>query len=77
MRSDAVRRWPRSTSARVCSISASYFTPDGHAVMQAMHPRQRSKWRTTDGVKGSVPSASVFIRRIRPRGESISWPHDW
>ena len=64
----------RSTSARVCSISRSYCTPDGHAVTHAMQPRQASQWPTIASVIGS-PSTACCIRWMRPRGESISSPH--
>ena len=57
----AERSWWRSTWARVCSISVSYCTPDGHAVTQAMQPRQASQWPTIESVIGS-PSRPSFIR---------------
>ena len=62
----------RSICGRVCSISLSYWTPDGQAVTHAMQPRQRSKWTriASDAVlPGSLPTR---ISTIRPRGESIS-----
>ena len=37
------RRPASSAQVRAASISWSYCTPDGHAVMQAMQPRHRSK----------------------------------
>ena len=46
----------RSSCGRVCSISLSYCTPDGHAVTQAMQPRQRSKWVIISGE--TAPSSS-------------------
>ena len=63
----------RSTWARVASISLSYCTPDGQAVTQAMHDRQRSKCSTAAG-PSSAPSSTCSIRWIRPLGESISSP---
>jgi len=61
---------------RAASISTSYLTPDGHAVMQAMQPRQRSKCVAAADVSGE-PSRTWPTRCIRPRGESISSPHSW
>src|SRR5579872_3135204 len=55
-------------------MSLSYCTPEGHAVMQAMHPRQVSKWRTKVSVMPTSPWVPNCIRRMRPRGESISCP---
>ena len=52
------RLWLRSTWSRVCSISRSYCTPDGHELTQAMQPRQRSKCSTTVSVSAIVPSTS-------------------
>ena len=49
-------------------------TLDGHAVSQARHCRQRSRWLTSDGVGSTWPSATARIRWMRPRGESVSMP---
>jgi len=65
-----------SVHTRAASMSWSYCTPDGHAVMQAMQPRQRSKCSAAVAVS-SAPSRIWFTREIRPRGESISSAHSW
>ena len=66
--------WPGSSvQARAASMSRSYCTPDGHAVMHAMQPRQRSKCSAAAGLS-SAPSRTCVTRWIRPRGESISSP---
>ena len=44
----------------------------GHAVTQAMQPRQRSKCVTISGEISAPPSCPMRMSRIRPRGESIS-----
>ncbi len=62
----------RSSCGRVLSMSRSYWTPDGHAVTHAMQPRQRSKCVTISGEISAPSSWPMRIRRIRPRGESIS-----
>ena len=63
--------------ARVSSIRMSYRTPEGQAVTQAMHPRQRSKCAATVAVISVFPVRSPRIRSMRPRGESISSPQFW
>ncbi len=63
-----------SVQAQAASISRSYWTPDGQAVMQAIQPRQRSKCSAA-AVLSSSPSSTWVTRWIRPRGESISSPH--
>ena len=63
-----------SVQARAASMSWSYCTPDGQAVMHAMQPRQRSKCSAAAGVS-AAPSRIWFTRWIRPRGESISSAH--
>ena len=75
-RSSGERGAASSTLARVDSISRSYWTPDGHAVTHAMQPKHASKCATTDASSGMTPSYTPFIRSMRPRGESISLPHD-
>ncbi len=65
-----------SVHPRAASISWSYWTPDGQAVMQAMQPRHRSKCVAAAWVSGA-PSRTCVTRWIRPRGESISSPHSW
>jgi len=42
-RSASARLNRRSICPRVASMSGEYWTPDGHAVTHAMHPRQASK----------------------------------
>jgi hypothetical protein len=71
-RSRRVRAPWRSTCGRVRSISLSYCTPDGHAVTQAMQPRQRSKWVVISGETSEPSSWPTRMSRTRPRGESIS-----
>ena len=66
-----------STFARVSSMRTSYFTPEGHAVMQARQPRHLSKCEATVGVIWIFPSRSPRIRSMRPRGLSISSPQLW
>ena len=73
-RSGSERVWFRSTWWRVASMSLSYCTPEGHAVTQAMHPRQASQCCTIVSLSGS-PDRPCFMRSMRPRGESISSPH--
>ena len=62
-----------AVQTRAASISWSYWTPDGHAVMHAMQPRQRSKCSAAASVI-VAPSRIWLTRCIRPRGESISSP---
>ena len=62
----------RSSCGRVCSISLSYWTPDGQAVTHAMQPRQRSKCVTISSETSAASSWPTRISTIRPRGESIS-----
>ena len=50
-----------SVQTRAASISWSYWTPDGHAVMQAMQPRQRSKCSAAVA-ESSAPSRIWFTR---------------
>ena len=50
-----------SVHTRAASMSWSYCTPDGHAVMQAMQPRQRSKCSAAVAVS-SAPSRIWFTR---------------
>ena len=50
-----------SVHTRAASMSWSYCTPDGHAVMQAMQPRQRSKCSAAAAVS-SAPSRIWFTR---------------
>ena len=73
--SNGPRSCVSSIRPRVCSISEPYCTPEGHDVTQASQPRQRSKCSTTVLLSGTVPSIRPAIRRMRPRGESISSPH--
>jgi hypothetical protein len=54
-------------------MSSPYSTPDGHAVWQAWQPRQLSMYGSAVS-SSSPPSRTSFIRKIRPRGESISSP---
>ncbi len=56
------------------SSRRSYGTPDGHAVTQAMQPRQRSQWSAIASEIASVSLRAASMRTIRPRGESISSP---
>ncbi len=72
-RSRSGRRQPRSTWARVSSISLSYCTPEGQAVTHAMQPRQLSRWPTISADSGEWCPSSMST--IRPRGESASSPH--
>jgi len=53
-------------------MSRSYCTPDGQAVTQAMQPRQRSRWVTSESVISLSSSWPVRMSTMRPRGESIS-----
>ena len=46
----------------------------GHTVSQARQPRQRSRWAAAESVRPMRPSAMDLMRKIRPRGESISVP---
>ena len=50
-----------SVQARAASMSWSYCTPDGQAVMHAMQPRQRSKCSAAAG-DSSAPSRIWFTR---------------
>ena len=74
----AAPRIAGASSAQVlaASISWSYCTPDGQAVMQAMQPRHRSKCSAAAAVPAPLSRIWV-IRWIRPRGESISSPQSW
>ena len=51
----------RSTCARVSSMSLLYWTPEGHAVMQAMQPRQLSMCRRKRWSRGASPCEDFFI----------------
>ena len=71
-----------SATLRLISVSAfsrkgpsrlRYSTPEGQDVSQAKQPRQRSMCGSTCSVD-NFPSNASFIRMMRPRGESISWP---
>ena len=50
-----------SVQTRAASMSWSYCTPDGQAVMHAMQPRQRSKCSAAAGVS-SAPSRTWLTR---------------
>ena len=50
-----------SVQTRAASMSWSYCTPEGHAVMQAMQPRQRSKCSAA-ALDSSAPSRIWFTR---------------
>ena len=50
-----------SVQTRAASMSWSYCTPDGQAVMHAMQPRQRSKCWAAAGVS-SAPSRTWLTR---------------
>ena len=50
-----------SVHTRAASMSWSYCTPEGQAVMQAMQPRQRSKCSAAEADSGA-PSRSWFTR---------------
>ena len=71
-RSRRERASVRSICGRARSISRSYCTPDGHAVTQAMQPRQRSRCVVISGETSLPSSWPIRISTIRPRGESIS-----
>ncbi len=60
------------TMARAPSMMRPYGTPEGHAVSQARHCRQRSKCCTTFGVASMRPSESARASAMRPRGDSVS-----
>ena len=61
--------------ARASFIMRENRTPEGHAVSQALHSRQRFMWRAKVGLVGAMrPSSIAFIRYMRPRGESTSLP---
>ena len=61
-------------SARNGLMRSRYGTPLGQAGSHARHPRQRSTCGCA-AVQSSVPSSTSFIRTMRPRGVSISWPN--
>ena len=63
-----------STWSRAASTISPYWTPEGHAVTQAMHDKQLSKCLTV-AVSIEPPDSTCPKRWIRPRGESISSPH--
>jgi hypothetical protein len=54
-------------------MRSPYSTPDGHAVWHAWQPRQLSMNGSAVS-SSSWPSRTSFMRKIRPRGESISSP---
>src|SRR5947208_10717756 len=60
---------------RAPSTSFPNSTPDGHAVSHARQSRQVFMWSSKAAASAPRrPSHTFFIRRMRPRGESISTP---
>src|SRR5688500_9297141 len=55
-------------------MSCPYGTPAGHTVSQARQSRQSDRWSTVESVSPMRPSARDLMRKMRPRGESISVP---
>src|SRR2546425_8095768 len=60
---------------RAPSTSFPNSTPDGHAVSHARQSRQVFMWSSKAAASAPRrPSHTFFIKRMRPRGESISTP---
>lgn len=65
-----------SMASFAASSICPYGTPTGHAVSQARQPKHRSIGSAKSFWKSIFPSAAIFTRLIRPRGEADSTPID-
>src|SRR5690606_11151519 len=64
----------RARAARADSRMAPYSTPVGQASSQARQPRHKSNGSAKSDRSWSLPSAAIFTRLMRPRGEWVSLP---